>query len=74
MNSSNPERTYARWPLRDVPRTPATDVLPIGPEADGIPTVFDDDSRTLVDPVHYRPGGKYHCRFLRHVNVDNLQA
>ncbi|KAG5748405.1 hypothetical protein H9Q70_008906 [Fusarium xylarioides] len=60
MNSSNPERTYARWPLRDVSPTPATDVLPIGPEADGIKTVFDDDSRRLVDPADYQPGGKYH--------------
>nr|RBQ89683.1 hypothetical protein FVER53263_13663 [Fusarium verticillioides] len=60
MNSENPERTYARWPLRDVPGTPATDVLPIGPEADGINTVFDNDSRKLVDPKDYRPGGKYH--------------
>ncbi|PNP76111.1 hypothetical protein FNYG_10669 [Fusarium nygamai] len=60
MNSENPERTYARWPLRDVSRTPATDILPIGPEADGIQTVFDDDSRRLVDPAHYQPEGKYH--------------
>ncbi|KAF4499130.1 hypothetical protein FAGAP_4723 [Fusarium agapanthi] len=60
MASSNPERTYARWPLRDVPRTSETDVLPIGPEADGIQTVFDDDSRRLVDPADIQPGGKYH--------------
>ncbi|KAK2931332.1 Peptidase S1B [Fusarium oxysporum f. sp. vasinfectum] len=60
MASSNPERTYARWSLRDVPHTPAIDVLPIGPGADGIETVFDDDSRRLVDPAHIQPGGKYH--------------
>ncbi|SCO90323.1 uncharacterized protein FRV6_14451 [Fusarium oxysporum] len=60
MASSNPERTYARWSLRDVPHTPATDVVPIGPGADGIETVFDDDSRRLVDPAHIQPGGKYH--------------
>ncbi|KAF5267605.1 hypothetical protein FOXYS1_1503 [Fusarium oxysporum] len=60
MASSDPERTYARWSLRDVPHTPATDVLPIGPGADGIETVFDDDSRRLVDPAHIQPGGKYH--------------
>ncbi|EXL76694.1 hypothetical protein FOPG_08591 [Fusarium oxysporum f. sp. conglutinans race 2 54008] len=60
MASSNPERTYARWSLRDVPHTLATDVLPIGPGADGIETVFDDDSRRLVDPAHIQPGGKYH--------------
>ncbi|KAH7469856.1 hypothetical protein FOMA001_g14758 [Fusarium oxysporum f. sp. matthiolae] len=60
MASSNPERTYARWSLRDVPHTSATDVLPIGPGADGIEMVFDDDSRRLVDPAHIQPGGKYH--------------
>jgi hypothetical protein len=74
MNSENPERTYARWPLRDVPGTPATDVLPIGPEADGINTVFDDDSRKLVDPKDYQPGGKYHCRLLRHFIVDTTNS
>ncbi|KLP08933.1 uncharacterized protein Y057_15037 [Fusarium fujikuroi] len=69
-----PERTYARWPLRDVPRTPATNVLPIGPEADGIPTVFDDDSRTLVDPVHYRPGGKYHSIVKLQIRFEGQDA
>ncbi|KAI1014416.1 hypothetical protein LB504_012129 [Fusarium proliferatum] len=74
MASSNPERTYARWPLRDVPRTPATDVLHIGPEADGIPTVFDDDSRTLVDPAHYQPGGKYHSIVKLHIRFEGQDA
>ncbi|KAF5637652.1 glutamyl endopeptidase [Fusarium sp. NRRL 25303] len=74
MASTNPERTYARWPLRDVPRTPATDVLPIGPEADGIPTVFDDDSRTLVDPAHYQPGGKYHSIVKLQIRFEGQDA
>ncbi|KAH7195411.1 ergosterol biosynthesis ERG4/ERG24 family-domain-containing protein [Fusarium oxysporum] len=72
MASSNPERTYARWSLRDVPHTPATDVLPIGP-ADGIETVFDDDSRRLVDPAHIQPGGKYHCSLNLDVVIVKLQ-
>lgn len=66
MASSNPERTYARWSLREVFLTPATDVLPIGPGADRIETVFDDDSRRLVDTAHIQPGGKYYCKFQGH--------
>ncbi|KAF5710923.1 glutamyl endopeptidase [Fusarium mundagurra] len=74
MNSENPERTYARWPLRDVPGTPATDVLPIGPEADGINTVFADDSRRLVDPKDYRPGGKYHSIVKLQIRFEGQDA
>ncbi|KAF5974706.1 glutamyl endopeptidase [Fusarium coicis] len=74
MNSENPERTYARWPLRDVPGTPATDVLPIGPEADGINTVYDDDSRKLVDPKDYRPGGKYHSIVKLQIRFEGQDA
>ncbi|KAF5681838.1 glutamyl endopeptidase [Fusarium denticulatum] len=74
MNQSNPERIYARWPLRDVPGTPATDVLPIGPEADGFNTIFDDDSRKLVDPKHYRPGGKYHSIVKLQIRFEGQDA
>ncbi|KAG9495747.1 hypothetical protein J7337_012305 [Fusarium musae] len=74
MNSENPERTYARWPLRDVPGTPATDVLLIGPEADGINTVFDDDSRKLVGPKDYRPGGKYHSIVKLQIRFEGQDA
>ncbi|KAF5576009.1 glutamyl endopeptidase [Fusarium pseudocircinatum] len=74
MSSSNPERTYARWPLRDVPRTAATDVLPIGPEADGIETVFGDDSRRLVDPADIQPRGKYYSIVKLQIRFEGQDA
>ncbi|KAF5649355.1 glutamyl endopeptidase [Fusarium sp. NRRL 52700] len=74
MASSNPERTYARWSLQDVSPTPATDVLPIGPGADGIETVFDDDSRRLVDPADIQPGGKYHSIVKLQIQFEGQDA